>query len=290
MSIGWVRPTAPAINLPRQNLASFLVGRGVDQSMNGSNGIGGTSGSQESNSSGLIAGGVARTQGMTSRSDGSAAIKDPYEPDDVCEEVGLDVAVHDLRGVEKPPWPEWWWTLVAREGNTETWVRSAVEEQPIDGLAIQVSSPMGQARALGHYQPPQPNDTVQHLSRTLAQLHAGVLIELRALLGRQAAPPAPTESLELIVARAVRSAMVVPASDMITRDQIAGILDIDPKTVATYVERDGLPAHGLGRNQYFFRSEVEGWLKERGSRSGAHADTHAKSLARLRTPNPKGGK
>ena len=77
---------------------------------------------------------------------------------------------------------------------------------------------------------------------------------------------------------------------MITRHKLAEILDVDPKTIATYVNREGLPSHGLGRNEYFFRSEVELWLKKRGSKPRAQTDRHAKSMVRLRTDSAKGAK
>ena len=90
--------------------------------MNGSNGIDGTSGSTESNRARLIGGELGRTQGMTrSRSSTTPAYQDDDvglddDVDPVCEEVGLDVAVHDLRGADaEKPWPEWFWVRVQAE-------------------------------------------------------------------------------------------------------------------------------------------------------------------------------
>ncbi|MCU0692200.1 MAG: hypothetical protein MUF54_12440 [Polyangiaceae bacterium] len=77
-------------------------------------GIDGTGGS-ESDGTGLIAAGPARTSGMTGSTKAAAAI-DPYTPADDCEEVGLDVPKHEVRGLDADtPWPEWFSVRVPAE-------------------------------------------------------------------------------------------------------------------------------------------------------------------------------
>jgi excisionase family DNA binding protein len=73
-----------------------------------------------------------------------------------------------------------------------------------------------------------------------------------------------------------------PDSDVLTAEQVAGLLAVHVKTVAKLVARDALPAHRLGREYRFNRAEVLEWLNERATRPGAHTSRHAATLRRIK--------
>ena len=73
-----------------------------------------------------------------------------------------------------------------------------------------------------------------------------------------------------------------PATDVLTAERVAEMLEVHVKTVAKLVVRDGLPAHRLGREYRFRRAEVLAWLEERATRPGAHTAQHGATLRRIR--------
>ncbi|MCU0693975.1 MAG: helix-turn-helix domain-containing protein [Polyangiaceae bacterium] len=227
--------------------------------MDGSNGIDGTGGS-ESDGTGLIAARPARTSGMK--------LEEDADYRELAEQLlGADAQCSATEAV-----------LSAAESKLKMLdARMAVIYSLAARAGLSVGTPAAEVPAVP-------------MGREVGILFADALRATVTMLRAETAPKLTTPQFEDLVKRAVRGAMVAPASDMLNRHQLAEILDVDPKTIATYVERDALPAHGLGRNQYFFRSEVEQWLKERGSRAGAHADRHAASVARLRASSAKGVK
>lgn len=69
-----------------------------------------------------------------------------------------------------------------------------------------------------------------------------------------------------------------PGRDVLTTDRVAEMLNVHPKTVAKLVTRDGLPAHRLGREYRFNRTEVLDWLEARSAEPGTHAARHGETL------------
>lgn len=69
-----------------------------------------------------------------------------------------------------------------------------------------------------------------------------------------------------------------PASEVLTAEKVAAMLDVHVKTVAKLVTRDGLPAHRLGREYRFNRAEVLNWLQERSAKPGTHSARHHVTL------------
>ena len=91
------------------------------------------------------------------------------------------------------------------------------------------------------------------------------------------------EEVRELVRTAVREELAShrdPERDVLTAEQVAGMLAVHVKTVAKLVVRDGLPARRLGREYRFDRDEVLAWLAERAVRPGAHAAKHAANLQR----------
>jgi excisionase family DNA binding protein len=71
------------------------------------------------------------------------------------------------------------------------------------------------------------------------------------------------DELKKLVRECVR-AEVEPREDaVLTRDEVAKMLRCNARTVVTYVEKHGLPAHKIERDWRFFRSEVLAWMKAR---------------------------
>ncbi len=50
-------------------------------------------------------------------------------------------------------------------------------------------------------------------------------------------------------------------SDVMTREQVAGLLGLHPNVVGKMVKTRGLPAHRIGNGLRFLRSEVLAWLQ-----------------------------
>lgn len=97
-----------------------------------------------------------------------------------------------------------------------------------------------------------------------------------------------TDDLEELVSRAVAKALAkVPSAEreILTRDEVAELLGVNPRVVLRYVEHEGLPASKLGPLWRFKRSDLAAWLDERRVQPGAHA---AKDGARLRAVKETG--
>lgn len=80
------------------------------------------------------------------------------------------------------------------------------------------------------------------------------------------------EQLVEIVREAVREALdMAPKSkrsDVMTREQVAELLQVNPQVlIRRYVRQEGLPAHKLDSQWRFFRAEVLAWLKQREGRA-----------------------
>jgi excisionase family DNA binding protein len=68
--------------------------------------------------------------------------------------------------------------------------------------------------------------------------------------------------LEALVERAVRRIVEPPSSsdpEVLTREQAAELLQVNPHTIPRLV-KNGLPAHRLGAQWRFRRSELLAWL------------------------------
>lgn len=53
------------------------------------------------------------------------------------------------------------------------------------------------------------------------------------------------------------------ASEVLTTAQVADLLQVHVKVVGRYVRTRGLPAHRIGREYRFLKSEVIAWIAER---------------------------
>jgi excisionase family DNA binding protein len=56
------------------------------------------------------------------------------------------------------------------------------------------------------------------------------------------------------------SSAVVDAPEVMTREQVAKLLQVHPNVVGRYIRSEGLPARKLGNEWRLLRSEVLGWL------------------------------
>lgn len=66
---------------------------------------------------------------------------------------------------------------------------------------------------------------------------------------------------------AARKEMVEP--EVLTADDCAKLLQVHVRTVGNYVQERGLPAHRLGQEFRFRRSEVLAWLSKQTTEKGA---------------------
>lgn len=57
--------------------------------------------------------------------------------------------------------------------------------------------------------------------------------------------------------------------EVMSRDEVAMLLQVHPKTVNNYVAERGLPAHKLGQEYRFRRSEVLEWLSKQPAKGAA---------------------
>lgn len=48
---------------------------------------------------------------------------------------------------------------------------------------------------------------------------------------------------------------------ILTREQVAKLLNVDPHTVTKFVKKKGLPGYAVGREWRFKRSEVLRWME-----------------------------
>ena len=73
------------------------------------------------------------------------------------------------------------------------------------------------------------------------------------------------EQLEAIIARAIKAATAsaYPPNEepeILTREQVAKMLQIHPNVVGRYIRELGLPGRKLGGEWRFMREEVRAWL------------------------------
>jgi len=59
------------------------------------------------------------------------------------------------------------------------------------------------------------------------------------------------------------------APEVLTADECAELLRVSRKTITTYVEQRGLPAHRLGQEFRFRRSEILDWLSKQPTKGAA---------------------
>lgn len=85
---------------------------------------------------------------------------------------------------------------------------------------------------------------------------------------------------EAFPALATANAQQQEANEIMTEEQVAEMLDVEPRTVRNYVSKENLPAKDLGKNRgkRYRRSEVLAWLDSRASKPGAHVDRHVTRL------------
>lgn len=57
--------------------------------------------------------------------------------------------------------------------------------------------------------------------------------------------------------------------EVLTADECAKLLKVGPRTISNYVQDRGLPAHRLGQELRFRRSEVLAWLTKQTTEKGA---------------------
>lgn len=91
------------------------------------------------------------------------------------------------------------------------------------------------------------------------------------------------EELRALVREAVIEA-VGPrkATEMMTREAVAELLDVHPRVVATYVRKRGLPGVQIGRTWRFVRAEVVAWIEAQGVKPGAPTAAWGAKLKRAK--------
>ena len=93
------------------------------------------------------------------------------------------------------------------------------------------------------------------------------------------------EEVRDLVRKAVREELDARGDlnrDVLTAEEVAALLSVHPKTVTKLVTREGMPAHRLGREYRFSRSEITAWLEERAVKPGSQTARHAESLRRIK--------
>lgn len=63
--------------------------------------------------------------------------------------------------------------------------------------------------------------------------------------------------------RAVASPSVSTDREVLTRAQVAELLQVHPNVIPRYVRALGLPSHKTGGEYRFLRSEVMAWIQQR---------------------------
>lgn len=71
------------------------------------------------------------------------------------------------------------------------------------------------------------------------------------------------DQLEELVGRAVRKNATVQEAEVLTRPDVAKLLQVHPNVVSRYVKRFGLPARQVGGEWRFLRAEVMAWIDSR---------------------------
>jgi excisionase family DNA binding protein len=94
------------------------------------------------------------------------------------------------------------------------------------------------------------------------------------------------KDLRRIVGEAVRAELAnanhQPTSEYLTAEQVGEMLGVHSRSVAKYVQREGLPAVRAGAHYRFRREAVIAWLEERSVKSGAHVTRHVERLRKLK--------
>ena len=93
------------------------------------------------------------------------------------------------------------------------------------------------------------------------------------------------EELRALVRAAVReelSANAPPGADVMTAEEAGKVLRLHPAVVRRYVRTQGLPAHRVGSEYRFRRSEILAWLEEHATRPGVQATRHGGTLKALK--------
>lgn len=89
------------------------------------------------------------------------------------------------------------------------------------------------------------------------------------------------ERIATAVARGIAKATPA-ASAILTREQVAELLNVHPQIVTRFVRNDGLVGMKLGSTWRFRRADVEAWLADRAVRPGAHAEKQGKKLRNMK--------
>lgn len=75
------------------------------------------------------------------------------------------------------------------------------------------------------------------------------------------------DELRALVRDAVRAELgerTETTAEIMTREQVAELLNVDVRTITNYVKKRGLPATKLGGNEWRFRrTEVLKWIEQR---------------------------
>lgn len=76
---------------------------------------------------------------------------------------------------------------------------------------------------------------------------------------------------------------------LLSVDEIAAHLGVNPETVYKWITRKGMPAHKLGRLWKFLASEVDRWVKSglAGKRGFSNAEDHPPKGRSCRKSTPK---
>jgi excisionase family DNA binding protein len=90
------------------------------------------------------------------------------------------------------------------------------------------------------------------------------------------------DELHALVRTAVREELNIKKADvdLMTRDDVAEMLDVHPRVVTTYVRTKGLPAKKIERKWLFSRREINAWLEEQAVRPGAPTEKWGKKMRR----------
>lgn len=74
------------------------------------------------------------------------------------------------------------------------------------------------------------------------------------------------DELRALVRDEVRAAIPTPvpeSAEILTREQVATLLQVNAHHIPLLIKKHGLPAHRLGNQWRFRREEVLGWLSTR---------------------------
>lgn len=66
--------------------------------------------------------------------------------------------------------------------------------------------------------------------------------------------------------------------EILTREQVAELIQVSPQVVTRYHKNEGLPGQKIGNEWRFRRSEIMAWMESRGTRHGAHSEKHGAKI------------